>query len=168
MSDGHSDLVKSTKKFLAKEAENAEKKIERISWPEVWMTVARTVAMRSYDPRMKVGAVVVAEDNTGVLAVGYNGNARGLPNEVESLDAGQSGFLHAETNCLVKCPFHYPVAKHMYVTHAPCRMCAKLTINAAVTRVVYDIPYRDMSGVELLRSSGVEVLSFAEIILRPR
>jgi dCMP deaminase len=136
---------------------------KRVSWPETWMTVARMLATsRSYDPRLKVCAIVVPADNTGILALGYNGNYRGGPNEAESLVPGQSGMLHAEQNCLVKCPFHYPVAKHLYVTHSPCRQCAKLIINGNISRVVYGERYRDASGLDLLKSAGVEVFSVEE------
>lgn len=143
-------------------------KPERPSWPETWMTVAFTMAERSYDPRLKVGAIVVSADNTQMLSVGYNGNYRGGPHVHESSEPGKSGFIHAEVNSLVKCDFNFPKKKHMYVTHSPCRDCAKLIINAEIARVVYKVPYRDTSGVELLRSAGVEVLSYEEAILTPR
>ena len=139
--------------------------MQRISWPEMWMKIASDLAERSYDPRLKVCAIIVPEDNTGILALGYNGNAKGLPNEVESLEPGMSGMLHAELNAVIKCPFHYPVAKHMYVTHSPCRACAKILINANITRVVYGQPYRDTTGIDLMRSVGIEVLSLADAIL---
>lgn len=137
---------------------------ERPPWPETWMIVARTIAERSYDPRLKVGAIVVSADNTQVLSVGYNGNYCGGPNEPESLEPGLSGFIHAEQNALVKLDFNFWKKKHMYVTDAPCRLCAKLCINAQLTRVVYDRPYRDMSGCDLLRAAGVEVLSLPEAL----
>ena len=47
---------------------------ERPSWDMIWMDVASSIAKRSYDPRFQVGSIVVTEDNTQVLAVGYNGN----------------------------------------------------------------------------------------------
>ena len=141
---------------------------ERITWPEMWMDVARTLARRSYDTRLKVCAIMVPEDNTGILALGYNGNAKGLPNEAESLEPGQSHFVHAEANCLIKAPFHFPLKKHMYVTHSTCRACAKLVINANVSRVVHGEMYRDASGLDLLRSAGIEVMSIEDAILKAK
>lgn len=140
----------------------------RITWPESWMTVARTMAQRSYDPRLKVGCVIVPEDNTSVLGIGYNGNYRGGPHQHESTEPGQSGFIHAEVNALVKCDFNFPKRKYLYVTHSPCRTCAKLIINADIARVVYETPYRDTSGVDLLRSVGIETLSLEDAILTAR
>lgn len=137
----------------------------RRGWPETWMAIANTIAERSYDPRLKVGAIVVTEDNTQMLAVGYNGNYKGGPHYHESVEPGKSGFIHAEMNALVKCDFNTFKAKHMYVTHSPCRACCKLIINAGIRRVVYGEPYRDPSGLELLRDAGVEVHSVEEAIL---
>ncbi len=132
----------------------------RPEWDEIWMTFAKNMSRRSYDPRYQVGAVVVTEDNTQVLSVGYNGNHSGGPNEVESQEPGQSGMLHAEINALLKMDYNNPKRKTMYVTLSPCRMCAKAIINAGIDEVVYDEEYRDTSGVDLLRSSGVVVKSY--------
>lgn len=122
------------------------------------MNVARSIAHdRSHDPRLQVCAIIVPEDNSGILALGYNGSYRGGPNEIESLEPGMSGCIHAEQNALVKCPFHYPLKKHMYLTHSPCVACAKLIVNAAISRVVYDIEYRDKTGIDILLNSGIEV-----------
>jgi len=137
---------------------------ERPTWPETWMMVARTIWERSYDPRLKVGAIIVSNDNTQLLALGYNGNYRGGPHEHESPEPGKSGFIHAEVNALVKCDYNFPKEKHMYVTHGPCRDCAKLIINAGIAQVVYGVPYRDSSGLDLMRSAGVKVLSLEEAI----
>ena len=132
---------------------------------EMWMNVAKEIAKQSCDPRLKVCALVVPEDNAGVLACGYNGNYRGGPNRPESLEPGLSGFLHAEQNCLVKLDFNHPKKKHMYVTHSPCCLCSKLIVNANISRVVYNELYRDASGLDILNSSGVEVFNIAEAIL---
>lgn len=140
----------------------------RITWPETWMSIAKVVAQRSYDPRLKVGSIVVSADNTQMLSIGYNGNYKGGPHEPESLDAGQSGFIHSEANALIKCDFNFGKKKHMYLTHSPCRACAKLIVNAEIARVVYDVPYRDTSGLEILTSMGIEVFSLEEAIIRDR
>src|SRR5574338_766528 len=133
-------------------------------WPMTWMSVARTMSERSCDPRLKVGAIVVSEDNTQMLSVGYNGNYKGGPNEHESLEPGQSGFIHAEINALVKCDYNFLKKKHMYITHSPCRQCAKLIINAEIAKVIYGELYRDPSGIDLVKSAGIEALSIEEAI----
>ena len=129
----------------------------RPSWDEVWMKTARLIAQRSYDPRHHVGVVIVTEDNTQVLAVGYNGNYSGGPNEVESTEPGESGFIHAEINALLKLDYNNPKQKKLYVTLSPCRMCAKAIINTGITEVIYDDEYRDTSGLKVLESAGIRV-----------
>ncbi len=134
--------------------------IQRPDWDEIWMSFAHSISRRSYDPRHQVGAVVVTDDNTQVLAVGYNGNYSGGPNEAESTVPGESGMIHAEINALLKMDYNNPKKKILYVTLSPCRQCAKAMINAGVRHVVYDEEYRDPSGVDLLREAGVEVSQF--------
>jgi dCMP deaminase len=124
------------------------------------MEMARLISRRSYDPRHQVGVVVVTKDNTQVLSVGYNGNHAGGPNEVESTVPGESGMLHAEINALLKTDYNNPKKKILYVTLSPCRMCAKAIINAGISEVVYGEEYRDTSGLEILRESGIETYQF--------
>lgn len=128
---------------------------DRPTWDQMWMRIAKTIADRSCDTTMKVGSVVVTEDNTQLLSLGYNGNYAGGPNVRESNEPGESGFLHAEINCLLKLDYNNPKRKIMYVTHSPCRMCAKAIINAGVSEVVYEQLYRDPIGVELLQHAGI-------------
>lgn len=134
-----------------------------MNWEETWMSFARLIAQRSYDSRLKVGAVVVASDNTQVLSLGYNGNYAGGPNVEESLEPGCSGFIHAEANAIIKLDFNFHKEKHMYLTHSPCRMCSKMIVNAQIKRVVYDEQYRDTSGLQILAASGVLVSSLKDI-----
>jgi dCMP deaminase len=129
----------------------------RPSWNEVWMKFAHLISKRSYDPRHQVGAIVVTEDNTQVIAVGYNGNYAGGPNEAESEVPGDSGMIHAEINALLKCDYNYPQRKIMYITLSPCRMCAKAIVNAGIDDVIYDELYRDESGLDILKSAGLNV-----------
>ena len=131
--------------------------VKRPSWDQVWITVAKKISERSIDSRLQVGAVVVTEDNTQVLSVGYNGNYSGGPNSVESLEPGHSGLIHAEINALLKLDYNNPKNKKMYVTHFPCRMCAKSIVNAGIKCVVYEQEYRDMSSLDIFKDAGVKV-----------
>ena len=128
---------------------------ERPSWDKVWSDVAKSISERSYDSRYQVGALVVTSDNTQVLSVGYNGNHSGGPNIAESDRPGESGFIHAEINCLLKMDYNNPKKKIMYLTLSPCRMCAKAIVNAGISEVVFLDSYRDTSGLDILKESGV-------------
>jgi len=129
----------------------------RESWHNTWMNIAAEVARRSYDPRLQVGAIVVPSDNTQILSLGYNGNAHGLPNEPESLQPGQSAFVHAEINALIKLNVDHHKRKLMYVTHFPCPMCSKFIIQGRISEVIFEEIYRDMSGLEHMLDAGISV-----------
>lgn len=134
----------------------------RPSWDQIWISFAKTISERSYDPRNKVGAVIVTEDNTQVLGIGYNGGWAGGPNEVESLEPGESGMIHAEINALIKMNYSHHKGKKLYVTLSPCRGCAKAIINGGIDSVIYLDDYRDSSGIELLEEAGIWVKKFGE------
>ena len=129
----------------------------RPSWDDIWSSFASTISQRSTDPLYKVGCVIVPEDNTGVLALGYNGDHKGGPNIRDSETSGQSGFIHAEINALIKMDYNNPKKKIMYVTLSPCYICAKAIINAGVSEVRYTNEYRDRSGIELLEKHGIKI-----------
>jgi len=148
-----------------KALKQSEPRVGRPTWPETWMSIARVIAERSYDPRLKVGAIIVSSDNTQMLSGGYNGNYAGGPHEHESPEPGMSGFIHAEINALLKLDFNNPKEKHMYLTHSPCRMCAKCIINAGIKRVVYGEAYRDPSGVKLLQGVGIKTMTLEDAVL---
>ena len=72
--------------------------MSRPSWDQIWMEFAHSISKRSPDDKHKVGAVIITEDNTQVLSVGYNGDQKGGNNCRDSLETGKSGFIHAEIN----------------------------------------------------------------------
>lgn len=134
--------------------------MDRPTWDQVWISFAKTISERSYDPRNKVGAVIVTKDNTQVLGIGYNGDWAGGPNNIESEKPGKSGLIHAEINALIKMNYSHHKSKKLYVTLSPCRDCAKAIINGGINCVIYLDDYRDLSGVELLKKAGIIVRKF--------
>ena len=135
----------------------------RPNWNSIWKRFSLDIAQRSPDQKFQVGAVIVTSDNTQVLALGYNGDHKGGPNLRESLETGKSGFIHAEVNALIKCDFNNPKPKKMYLTHAPCPVCAKCIGNAGIKEVLYIKDYEpDMSGVNILRQCDVSVTKLVD------
>jgi dCMP deaminase len=132
---------------------------DRIPLEEVYMRMAEELAKRSTCARLQVGSVITSEDMTQVLGIGYNGNARGLPNRCDSSEPGKCGCVHGELNSLVKAGAHVP-NKVMFVTASPCVMCAKSIINCNVGKVFYREAYRDPAGLDTLRQGGVEVIQY--------
>lgn len=133
----------------------------RPEWNNIWRDFVVSISKRSPDPKFQVGAVIVTEDNTQVLALGYNGDHKGGPNCRDSMDHGQSGFIHAEVNALIKMDYNNPKRKKMYVTHAPCPVCAKCIINAGIDEVYYLENYITLEGVDILKRAGINVKSLA-------
>src|SRR5207247_2931894 len=132
---------------------------DRIPLEEVYMRMAEELAKRSTCARLQVGTVITTSDLTQVLGIGYNGNARGLPNRCDSTTPGSCGCLHSEQNALIKAGAQLP-EKVMFVSASPCVMCAKMAINANVGRVYYREAYRDPAGLDVLRQGGVEVIQY--------
>jgi dCMP deaminase len=133
--------------------------VDRIPLYEVYMRMAEELAKRSTCARLQVGTVVTDQRLENVLAIGYNGNARGLPNRCDSSTPGQCGCIHSEVNALIKAPGAVK-DKVVFVSNSPCVMCAKLIINSGVTHVFYRRIYRDPSGIELLASVGVTPVAY--------
>jgi dCMP deaminase len=131
--------------------------MKRPQWDQIWIDFAHTIAKRSLDDKHKVGAVIVNEDNTQVLAIGYNGDQKGGPNKRDSMEVGGSGFIHAEINALIKCDYNYPKKKKMYLTLSPCSVCAKAIVNAGIDQVIYCKEYKESNGLNILVNAGINV-----------
>jgi dCMP deaminase len=102
---------------------------QRPSFEEIYLNLAASLASRSTCRRLKVGTVITSTDFRKVLAVGYNGNASGLPNTCDRDEQGNCGCLHSEENAVINCDTPRDVEKYAFVTHLPCAMCAKRLIN---------------------------------------
>lgn len=122
---------------------------------ELFMRFAEQLSVLSTCERLQVGCVITNENMTQVLAIGYNGNARGLPNRCDHPDQpGNCGCIHAEMNALLKVDGSIQ-NKVAFVSHSPCVMCAKAMANANVGTVIYGELYRDESGAALLGKLGI-------------
>ncbi|HSW28788.1 MAG TPA: deaminase [Longimicrobiales bacterium] len=126
---------------------------------EVYMRMAEELAKRSTCSRLQVGTVVTDQRLEHVLAIGYNGNVRGFPNQCDSNEAGKCGCIHSEMNALVKAPGDVP-DKVAFVTASPCIMCAKLMVQAKVSHVFFREAYRDPAGLEVLERAGVVTVHY--------
>ena len=135
--------------------------MKRPEWDDIWMDFAHTISQRSPDPKHKVGAVIVNDENTQVLSIGYNGDQKGGSNKRESMEVGSSGFIHAEINALIKCDYNYGKKKKMYLTLSPCKTCAKAIVNAGIDEVIYCKTYEESNGLDILKESGISVKAYS-------
>ncbi len=155
---------------------------------EYYMKMATVAALRGTCDRRQVGAVLVHHD--GILATGFNGAPRGMP------ECDQVGHLmehghcvrtvHAEANAILQVGanairrLNKPVVDNetglwssgppviIYTTTAPCMGCMNLIINAHVQRIVWGSEYKAESHTsdrqayaeDAARRMGIEWVPF--------
>ena len=133
------------------------KKPQRPSFREIYMQLAFLMAARSTCVRLQVGTVITSTDYRKVLAVGYNGNASGLPNQCDRAEPGNCGCLHSEENAIINCDAPRSMEKIVFVTNLPCVQCAKRLINlGGVREVRYALDYRVRDALQLFDLSKIE------------
>lgn len=149
--------------------------MERPSWEEYFMDIARLVARRSTCLRRQVGAVLVKEKN--ILATGYNGTPSGITHCAEvgclrqqlGVPSGERHELcrglHAEQNAIIQAAKHGVniAGSTLYCTNSPCSICSKMLINAGIARIIYLEGYPDSLSQEMLREAGIPEIAFAEL-----
>ena len=134
---------------------------------DLYMDWAARAAELSHARRLHVGAVIVKDDT--VISYGYNGMPAGWDNNCEDELKWPTGevrllktkpeVLHAESNAIAKLAksSNSGLGADLFVTHSPCMECAKLIYQSGIRRVFYAEDYRDDSGLQFLRRSGVQV-----------
>jgi dCMP deaminase len=144
------------------------KKIQRPSWDEYFMNIAKVAASRSNCMKRKVAAIIVRDKR--IVSTGYNGTPRGTRNcneggcpRCNNLAASGTALdeclcSHGEENAIVQASYHGVSLKDaiIYTTFAPCLQCSKMIINSGIREVIYnmDYPLND-SAFRLFQESGV-------------
>ncbi|MDP3453743.1 MAG: dCMP deaminase family protein [Bacteroidales bacterium] len=128
-----------------------------------YLDMAEIWAKNSYCKRRQVGALLVKERM--IISDGYNGTPVGFENICEDEAGGTKPYvLHAEANAITKVAKsgNSSMGATMYVTTSPCLECAKLIIQAGITRLVYRNSYRVTDGIDLLVRAGIEIVNLSE------
>lgn len=115
--------------------------IDRPSWDEYFLMIAFTVSLRSDDPNIKHGAVLV-DHKKHIIGTGYNGTIKGadlskIP--MHDRDAKRPYMQHAELNCCLnttKSSSDIDDKCIIYVTGEPCNNCLQLLINFGIRNIV--------------------------------
>ena len=89
--------------------------------------------------------------------MGYNGNYKSGPNQRDSLEVGESGFLHGEENALFHLSKPYELRESLILisTHKPCYMCAKRIVNSGIKIVFYIDDYGDHRTDEIFAKCNI-------------
>jgi dCMP deaminase len=136
--------------------------VQRASWDEYFMNIARVVATRSTCERKFVGAVIVRD--RCILATGYNGSIRGLEHCDEAGHMMEDGHcvrtIHAEANAIIQAARHGTSIEEagIYITASPCWICFKMLANAGINRIVFGEFYRDPRIFETAERLGIELV----------
>jgi dCMP deaminase len=128
-----------------------------------YLDMAEVWSKNSYCKRRQVGALLVKERM--IISDGYNGTPVGFDNVCEDEEGKTFPYvLHAEANAITKVAKsgNSSIGATMYVTTSPCLECAKLIIQAGITRLVYRNKYHRTDGVDLLTKAGIEVVNFID------
>lgn len=142
----------------------------RLGWDDYFAKIAEDVALRSTCTRdgRQYGAVIVNR-NKEIVATGYNGVIRGAPHcadigcikdelEIESgMGHGICLAVHAEQNALIQAG-KLAEGAALYINGYPCKICARLIVNAGIKKVVISGEYSDKDGLKTIGDSGLEVV----------
>lgn len=144
-----------------------------ISWDECFMGLAILISQRSKDPSSQVGACIV-DDKNKIVSLGYNGAPIGYDDDKDMTWEREGSFLdtkyayvcHSELNAILNANKNVKGCK-MYVTLFPCNECAKATIQAGITEVIYlSDKYKDTEGniasKKMLDKCGVKYRKYEE------
>jgi len=144
------------------------REIQRPSWDEYFMNIAKVVASRSNCIKRKVAAIIVRDKR--VISTGYNGTPRGTLNcneggcpRCNSMAASGTALdeclcSHGEENAIVQASYHGVSLKDaiIYSTFAPCLQCSKMIINSGIREVIYNMDYPlNESAFRLFQQAGV-------------
>lgn len=147
-------------------------------WDKRFMELTETIATWSscYQSNRHVGAVIVKDKR--VLATGYNGAPTGVKSCEEkgeclrkklNIPSGTKHELcfavHAEQNAIAqaaKLGINIEGAT-LYCTHQPCVICAKIIINAGISRVVYKEGYPDEFSLQLFDEANIKVERYSDV-----
>ncbi|MBI5051553.1 AAA family ATPase [Candidatus Micrarchaeota archaeon] len=145
-----------------------EFRVERPSWDQYFMNIAKEVASRSNCVKRKVAAIIVKDKR--IISTGYNGTPRGVRNCNEGGCPRCNNFTesgtkleeclcsHGEENAIVQASYHGISIKEaiLYTTFSPCLLCTKMIINAGIREVVYNAEYPlNETSFKLLKEGGI-------------
>lgn len=148
----------------------AKKDINQVKWDKRFVEMTQLVATWSSCLRRQVGAVIVKDRR--VLGIGYNGAPAGIKSCKERNECirDQYGIKSGENRemCYSICAEQNAILEAgksrtdiagstMYCSLTPCTICAKLIINAGITRLVCLEKYPDQLSLKLLKEAGIEV-----------
>jgi dCMP deaminase len=135
---------------------------------EYFLKIASVVAERSTCRRHHIGAIAVK--NKHILTTGYSGAPAGAKDCLElgclrdelGIPSGTRQeicrAIHAEQNVIIQAGLHGVSLEGstVYCTHSPCVLCAKMLVNARISRFVTFRKYSDDEFIKLFKEAGIK------------
>jgi dCMP deaminase len=154
---------------------------KRLSWDQLFMKIAETLAERSSCVLHQVGCVFVDGLNR-IITVGYNGSPRGdvnctdvacakLTPDPETGSPGRCRGAHSEINAIINCTHPERLrGSTLYITTAPCYDCMKALVQVGVEDIIYrdeyvrvvdaDTTEREDESMDLARRMGIAMYRY--------
>ena len=121
------------------------------------MAVALLFSRRGSCERMQTGAVITKSNR--IISTGYNGPPAFSRDCLKACRTDQpcQRAIHAEANAIYFAALNGISLKDatIYCTHSPCAKCAEAIIQAGISQVYFAEEYRDITGLEVLKQSGI-------------
>ena len=150
---------------------------QKPDFDDIFMDLAKNLALRSHCVKAQVGAVLTKD--TRIISIGYNGPPAHTHNCDEEFPqegcprdskGSCSLALHAEQNAILYASKNGANIEGttLYVTLSPCIACARVIYSMKIKKVLFYKSYAQYKGivndegVDFLRKFGVEVLQFSE------
>lgn len=149
---------------------------QRPSWDQYFIAIAKAVGTRATCDRGRSGCVIVRDKQ--LLVTGYVGAPSGLPHcdevghqmKIMTHEDGRQTkhcvrSTHAEQNAIIQ------AAKNgvgiegatLYCKMTPCRVCAKMIINAGIKRVICERAYHSGRESELMFAEVGVALKYLDV-----
>jgi dCMP deaminase len=126
--------------------------MNRLSWTDYFLSIAKQVATRSTCLRIPAGVGALLVKDKQILSTGYAGSIRGTSHcsddgvgcLIDEKTGGCVRTVHAEINAILQAAQHGVSIKDatLYATMSPCWDCFKAAINGGITKIVYTVEYR--------------------------
>jgi len=134
---------------------------------EYFLKIANVVGERATCVRRQIGAVAVRDKQ--ILATGYNGAPAkmkdclelGCLRDANNVPSGSPHdvcrSVHAEMNVIIQAAMHGVSIEGatVYCTTAPCALCARMLVNAKISRYVCFIDYPNKEANTLFKNAGI-------------
>ena len=137
---------------------------------DTFKQILLNISELSVSSTTRVGCMALRNDFSKIASFGYNGSYAGAKDntmtgtEEDSLDPGESGFIHAEVNMIAKFKEHDPENYIILLTLSPCKMCTKILINAGFKRIYWLEEYRETTHLKIFNECNISSGNFRELI----